>query len=62
MWGWMILVGIGIVLAVVLGCRNANHNYTIGSGLFKESDENLQKGEHLDPADYQYYNHQDKLS
>ena len=44
-----------IILIVVLARRNMNHNYTIGSGMFKMSDDNLQKDEHLDSADYNYY-------
>ncbi len=44
-----------IIVFVVIARRNMNHNYTIGSGMFKMSDDNLQKDEHLDSADYNYY-------
>ena len=32
-----------IILIVVLARRNMNHNYTVGSGMFKMSEDNLQK-------------------
>lgn len=44
-----------LVLIAVLAKRNMNHNYTIGSGMFKMSDDNLNKDEHLDAADYNFY-------
>ena len=49
------------VIIVVVARRNMNHNYTIGSGMFKMSDDNLQKGEHLDSADYNYYDNKGVL-
>lgn len=61
MWGWIILIILGVVIFALLGLRNANHNYTIGSGLYKNSDNNLNKDEYLDPSDYNYYNTKDKL-
>lgn len=58
---WEFIVGIIAVLVlliafVVLARRNMNHNYTIGSGMFKMSDDNLEKDKHLDISDYDYYN------
>lgn len=44
-----------IIVFVVIARRNMNHNYTIGSGMFKMSEDNLQKDEHLDSSDYNYY-------
>ncbi len=44
-----------IIVMLVLAARNMNHGYTIGSGMFKSSDDNLEKDKHLDPADYNYY-------
>lgn len=58
---WLIFLGIMIAIFVLLGWRNANQNYTAGSGLFKHSDYNLQKDEHMDASDYNYYNKTDKL-
>ncbi len=60
MFGWIILLGI-IVFVVLLGVRKANENYTVGSGLFKRSENNLEKDEKVDPSDYNYYNDKDKL-
>ncbi len=60
MWGWFILLAV-VVVAVILGMRNANHSYTIGSGMFKNSDDNLNKDEHIDVSDFDYYNKKDKL-
>ena len=52
----------GVIAAIVVGAvfiaiylRNSNHNYTIGSGLFKTSEYNLDKDEHVDSSDYNYY-------
>ena len=58
---WLIFLGIMIAIFVVLGLRNANQNYTIGSGMFKRSDDNLQKDEHMDASDFNYYNDTDKM-
>lgn len=57
---WVILLVIVVILAVIT-IRNANHSYTIGSGMFKNSDNNLNKDEHLDASDFDYYNKNDKL-
>lgn len=54
---WMVV----IILFVVIGYRTINHNYTVGSGLFKRSDNNLEKNEHLDVSDYDYYNTKNKF-
>lgn len=54
---WLVI----IVLIVVVGLRAANHSYTVGSGMFKQSDNNLNKDEHLDISDYNYYNSEDKM-
>ena len=59
-YAWIILIVVVIVFLIV-GFRNANQNYTIGSGMFKNSDNNLDRDEHLDPSDYDYYNKKDKL-
>lgn len=57
----IILLIAGIVIIIVLGIRNANHNYTLGSGMFKNSDNNLERDENVDISDYNYYNKKDKL-
>lgn len=56
----LILVVI-IVVVVIAALRNANQNYTMGSNMFKNSDNNLEKDEHIDPADYDYYNKKGKM-
>lgn len=56
-----LFIGLILVVAVIIGLRNANESYTAGSGLFKRSDNNLSKDEHLDPSDFNYYNSKDKL-
>ena len=53
--GWIIF-GFVIAVIIIVALRNANQSYTIGSGMFKNSDENLNRDEHLDPSDYDYYN------
>lgn len=58
---WIVFLIIVIGVFAIIGWRNANENYTAGSGLFKRSDDNLSKDEHLDPSDYNYYNSKDKL-
>ena len=50
-----------IIVLVVVGMRNANQNYTIGGGMFKNSDDNLKKDEHMDSSDYNYYDKDGKL-
>ena len=59
-WGWLVIsvVVVGTGLAKV---RNANHDYTAGSGMFKRDDNNLEKDKHLDVSDYDYYNKKGKL-
>ena len=57
----MFILLVIIVFFVVVGLSAANQNYTAGSGLFKRSDNNLEKDEHLDISDYNYYNNKDKL-
>ncbi len=57
---WELIVGVvlGIALLIIIAVvakRNMNHNYTIGSGMFKMSDDNLEKDKHVDTADYNYY-------
>ena len=47
---------IAVVLAMVIRARKADQNYTIGSGLYKDSDYNLEKQRHADACDYNYYN------
>ena len=58
--GWMILLVV-IVVVVLLGLRSAKHSYTMGSNLFKDSDNNLEKDKHQDVSDYEYYNDKDIL-
>ncbi len=57
-----IIAAVILLLAlIILAKRNMNHNYTIGSGMFKMSDGNLEKNKHLDSADYDYYNENGNL-
>ena len=56
---WIVFAVVFIVFAVI-ALRNMNHNYTVGSGLFKNSDGNLNKDEKLDVSDYNYYNENGK--
>ena len=49
-----------VVLAVVK-TRLMDQQYTFGSGMFKNSDNNLHKKDHLDVSDYDYYNDKGKL-
>lgn len=60
MLGWIIFIVL-LVLFAAVGIRNANHGYTLGSGMFKNSDNNLERDEHLDASDYNYYNEKDKM-
>ncbi len=50
-----------IIVLIVVAVRNANQNYTIGGGMFKNSDNNLNKDEHMDSSDYNYYDKDGKL-
>ena len=57
---WEFIAGVIIIIAVILfllvvALRNMNHNYPIGSGMFKMSENNLEKDKHLDSADYNFY-------
>ena len=52
---WIVFAVVFIVFAII-AVRNMNHNYTVGSGLFKKSEGNLYKDEKLDVSDYDYYN------
>lgn len=57
---WELIIGVVIIVVVFIGMlivarRNITHNYTIGSGMFKMSDNNLEKDKHLDSADYNFY-------
>lgn len=58
--GAIILVVV-IIILVAIAIRNANQNYTIGGGMFKNSDNNLNKDEHMDSSDYNYYDKDGKL-
>ena len=53
--GGIVLFIVVYAIIIMVAKRNANHNYTLGSGVFKNSKNNLQKEEHLDTADYNYY-------
>ena len=57
----IILLIVGVVILFVVGIRKANHNYTLGSGMFKNSDNNLERDKYNDPSDFNYYNKNDKL-
>ena len=57
----VIILVVVIIILVVVGMRNANQNYTIGGGMFKNSDNNLNKDEHMDSSDYDYYDKDGKL-
>ncbi len=50
-----IILIVVIILSIALRAFQNNENYTIGSGLFKRSDHNLDKDEKLDVCDYDYY-------
>lgn len=50
-----------IILFVVVALRVANHRYTFGTTLFKNSDNNLEKDSHVDVTDYKYYDHKGKM-
>ncbi len=58
--GAIVFVIFFIVLLAITR-RNANENYTAGSGMFKRSDGNLKKDEHLDVSDYNYYDDEGKM-
>lgn len=58
--GWICVVFVIVIFAVVKS-RKMNENYTVGSGLFKRSDYNLEKDEKMDASDYNYYNDKDQL-
>ena len=59
-WGWLVILVV-VVGTGVAKVRNANHDYTAGSGMFKRDDNNLEKDKHLDVSDYDYYNNKGKL-
>lgn len=60
---WLGLAAAVAVIAAIIGyaLRNADQSYTMGSGLFKNSENNLTKDEHIDPADYEYFDKKGKL-
>ena len=51
---WLVFVVV-IILVLALAVRNMNHNYTAGKGMFKNSDNNLEKDEKMDASDYDYF-------
>lgn len=60
-WEWIVgilLAAVMVIALVVSARRTMHHNYTIGSGMFKRSENNLEEDKHLDPADYNYYDDQ----
>jgi len=59
-WGFLVLLVIFVIMGIAK-LRTSNHNYTAGSNLFKKSENNLEKDEHLDVSDYDYYNKNGKL-
>lgn len=50
-----------IIVLVAAAMSGANQGYTIGGGMFKNSDNNLNKDEHMDSSDYNYYDKDGKL-
>ncbi len=58
---WVLLFVLFVIVAFILGVRTANQNYTAGGGMFKRSDNNLNKDEHMDASDFNYYDKHDKL-
>ena len=59
-WGWLVILVV-VVGTGVAKVRNANHDYTAGSGMFKRDDNKHEKDKHLDVSDYDYYNKKGKL-
>ena len=53
--GGIVLFIVVYAIIIMVAKRNANHNYTLGSGMFKNSENNLRKEEHLNTVDYNYY-------
>ena len=53
--GGVIAAAVILISLIVVAKRNMTHNYTIGSGMFKMSDNNLEKEKHLDSVDYNFY-------
>lgn len=58
---WIFFLLAIVVLFAVVGVRNANHNYTIGKGMYKNSPDNTDQQRYTDAADFDYYNTTDKL-
>ena len=57
---WLFVVEIIVavvifILIMAVARRNMNHNYTHVKGMFKMSEYTLDKDEHLDPSDYNFY-------
>lgn len=60
--GWLfVLFCIVMVIFAVVFARKANHGYTFGSGLFRNSDGNLDRDEKRDVSDFDYYNDKGKM-
>ena len=59
-WGWLVILVV-VVGTGVAKVRNANHDYTAGSGMFKRDDNNLEKDKHLDVSDYEKKKKKGKL-
>lgn len=49
------------IVLVAAAIRNANQGYTLGSGMFKSSDGNLEKDKHMDSSEYNYYDKDGKF-
>lgn len=60
---WVVygFLGAAVVVWAAVAFRNASHNYTVGSGMFKSSKNNLNADEHVDPCDYNYYDNEGKF-
>lgn len=58
-WGsilfWAVFAGL-LALMAIASVRNMNHNYTAGSGMFKNSKWNLDDEKTKNVSDHNYYN------
>lgn len=51
--GWLVLPLIVIIIILAIAFRRgANHNYRIGSGMFKSSEDNLDEKDDFSDKDY----------
>ncbi len=59
-WAWIALAVIFIIMIVVKS-RNMDKDYTLGKGIFKNSEHNIELEKNSDISDNNYYNDTDKL-